>query len=83
MRLAPCEQCKGARLNDQARAVRVGGKALLYFEIVTTFALAIGLIVVNVTRPGAGLAATTIAAAVARKNSSTSSPGAEGPNTCL
>ena len=27
---------------------RVGGKALLYFEIVTTFALAIGLIVVNV-----------------------------------
>jgi len=28
MRLAPCEQCKGARLNEQARAVRVGGKAL-------------------------------------------------------
>jgi aerobic C4-dicarboxylate transport protein len=34
---------------------KVGGKAFLYFEIVTTFALAIGLVVVNVTKPGAGL----------------------------
>jgi aerobic C4-dicarboxylate transport protein len=32
---------------------RVGGKALLYFEAVSTFALAIGLVVVNVLRPGA------------------------------
>src|SRR5205085_1389654 len=40
---------------DLRKVGRVGGKALLYFEIVTTFALAIGLIVVNVTKPGAGL----------------------------
>jgi aerobic C4-dicarboxylate transport protein len=33
---------------------RVGGKALLYFEVVSTFALAIGLIVANVVQPGAG-----------------------------
>jgi len=33
---------------------RVGGKALLYFEIVSTIALAVGLIVGNVVRPGSG-----------------------------
>jgi aerobic C4-dicarboxylate transport protein len=33
---------------------RVGGKALLYFEVVSTFALVIGLIVANVIRPGDG-----------------------------
>jgi aerobic C4-dicarboxylate transport protein len=44
-----------ATLGDLKRVGRVGGKALIYFEIVTTFALAIGLIVVNVIKPGAGL----------------------------
>lgn len=34
---------------------RVGGKGLLYFEIVTTFALVIGLVVANVLKPGAGI----------------------------
>jgi aerobic C4-dicarboxylate transport protein len=33
---------------------RVGGKALLYFEVVSTVALAIGLVVANVLQPGAG-----------------------------
>ena len=33
---------------------RVGGKALLYFEVVSTFALVIGLIVANLVQPGAG-----------------------------
>ena len=33
---------------------RVGGKALLYFEVVSTFALVIGLLVANLLRPGAG-----------------------------
>jgi len=51
-----------SNIADLKKVGRVGGKALLYFEIVTTFALAIGLIVVNVTRPGAGLAATSIPA---------------------
>jgi aerobic C4-dicarboxylate transport protein len=34
---------------------RVGGKALLYFEIVTTLALIIGLFVANMAKPGAGI----------------------------
>ena len=44
-----------ANMQDIKRVGRVGGKAFLYFEVVTTFALAIGLVVVNVTKPGAGL----------------------------
>ncbi len=50
-----------ATLGDLKRVGRVGGKALLYFEIVTTFALAIGLLVVNVVKPGAGLDVSQIA----------------------
>ena len=50
-----------ATLGDLKRVGRVGGKALLYFEIVTTFALAIGLVVVNVIKPGAGLDVSRIA----------------------
>jgi aerobic C4-dicarboxylate transport protein len=34
---------------------RVGGKALLYFELVSTVALIIGLTVVNLVKPGAGM----------------------------
>jgi aerobic C4-dicarboxylate transport protein len=50
-----------ATLGDLKRVGRVGGKALLYFEVVTTFALAIGLFVVNVIKPGAGLDVSRIA----------------------
>ncbi|WP_369361550.1 dicarboxylate/amino acid:cation symporter [Priestia megaterium] len=41
-------------MGDLKKVGRIGGKALLYFEIVTTFALAIGIIVVNFIKPGAG-----------------------------
>ncbi|WP_139891102.1 dicarboxylate/amino acid:cation symporter [Bacillus sp. D386] len=34
---------------------KIGGKALLYFEIVSTLALAIGILVVNFVQPGSGL----------------------------
>ncbi len=34
---------------------RTGAVALLYFEIVSTIALIIGLIIVNVVQPGAGM----------------------------
>ncbi|MFC7440247.1 dicarboxylate/amino acid:cation symporter [Laceyella putida] len=44
-----------AKIGDMKKVGRVGGKALLYFEIVTTFALIIGLIVANVVKPGAGV----------------------------
>ena len=43
-----------AGMQDMKKIGRVGGKALLYFEVVSTFALAIGLIVANVIQPGAG-----------------------------
>src|SRR3954452_21618891 len=45
-----------ANMHDLKKVGRVGGKALIYFEVVTTFALIIGLIVVNVLKPGEGLA---------------------------
>lgn len=40
---------------DLKKVGRVGGKGLLYFEIVTTFALIIGLLVANILKPGAGI----------------------------
>jgi aerobic C4-dicarboxylate transport protein len=39
---------------DMRKVGRVGGKALLYFETVSNFALALGLIAVNVFKPGKG-----------------------------
>jgi aerobic C4-dicarboxylate transport protein len=44
-----------ASMQDMKKVGRVGGKALIYFEVVSTLALAIGLIVVNITKPGAGI----------------------------
>lgn len=44
-----------AGMDDMKKIGRVGGKALLYFEIVSTLALAIGLVVANTVRPGDGM----------------------------
>lgn len=44
-----------AGMEDMKKVGRVGVKALLYFEIVSTLALAIGLLVVSVIQPGAGM----------------------------
>ena len=52
-----------ANMRDLKRVGRVGGKALLYFEFVSTLALFIGLVVVNVLKPGSGLATGTMAKA--------------------
>ena len=43
-----------AGMQDMKKVGRVGGKALLYFEIVSTFALVIGLFATHILRPGAG-----------------------------
>ena len=43
-----------AGMQDMKKIGRVGGKALIYFEVVSTFALAIGLVVANLAKPGAG-----------------------------
>jgi aerobic C4-dicarboxylate transport protein len=43
-----------AGMQDMKKVGRVGGKALLYFEIVSTLALLIGMVVGNLARPGSG-----------------------------
>jgi len=43
-----------AGMEDMKKVGRVGGKALLYFEVVSTLALLLGLVVGNVVKPGAG-----------------------------
>lgn len=43
-----------AGAEDMKKTGRVGAKALLYFEIVSTFALGVGLLVANLLKPGAG-----------------------------
>ena len=50
-----------ANMVDLKKVGKVGGKAFLYFEIVTTFALGIGLVIVNVTRPGDGVDVSALA----------------------
>src|ERR1700726_1181542 len=54
-----------AHIQDARKVGRVGVKALLYFEVVSSFALVIGLIVGNLIPVGRGLGATPDAAAVA------------------
>ena len=55
-----------AHVEDARKVGRVGVKALVYFEIVSTFALAIGLLVGNLLKPGAGFTGAPDAAAVAK-----------------
>src|SRR5580658_8029531 len=43
-----------SHIQDARKVGRIGVKALLYFEVVSTFALVIGLVIGNVVRPGAG-----------------------------
>ena len=54
-----------AHISEVSKIGRVAVKALVYFEIVSTFALALGLIVANVVQPGVGFSGKTDAAAVA------------------
>jgi aerobic C4-dicarboxylate transport protein len=44
-----------AGMEDLKRVGRVGIKALIYFEVVTTLALIVGLVIVNILQPGAGM----------------------------
>ncbi|MDF2115356.1 dicarboxylate/amino acid:cation symporter [Roseiarcaceae bacterium H3SJ34-1] len=54
-----------AHISEAKKVGRVAVKALFYFEIVSTFALALGLLVANVLKPGAGFSGKSDAAAVA------------------
>jgi aerobic C4-dicarboxylate transport protein len=53
-----------AHIQDAKKVGRVGVKALVYFEIVSTFALVIGLIVGNLVKPGQGFSGKSDAVAV-------------------
>jgi aerobic C4-dicarboxylate transport protein len=44
-----------AGMEDMKKVGKTGGLALLYFEVVSSFALVIGLVLVNVIQPGAGM----------------------------
>ena len=44
-----------AGMEDMKKVGKTGGYALLYFEIVSTIALLVGLTIVNVVQPGAGM----------------------------
>jgi len=44
-----------ASMGDLKKVGRVGVKALIYFEVVTTLALIVGLTIVNLLQPGAGM----------------------------
>jgi len=44
-----------ASMQDMKKVGRVGLKALIYFEVLTTLALIVGLIVANTLQPGAGM----------------------------
>jgi len=69
MAIAPiifCTVVSGiSHIQDARKVGRVGVKAFVYFEIVSTFALAIGLLVGNFARPGDGFSGTGDANAVA------------------
>jgi len=58
--------------DDMKRVGRLALKSIIYFEIVTTLALFIGLLAVNIMKPGVGVTATAAAAAA---------PAASGPVT--
>jgi aerobic C4-dicarboxylate transport protein len=44
-----------ASMQDMKKVGRVGLKALIYFEVLTTLALIVGLVVVNILKPGVGM----------------------------
>ena len=67
------------KAGDMRSAGRIGLKALIYFEIVTTAALALGLVAGNLVRPGDGLnidPSTLNTAGVAAKTGGAHMPGA-------
>ena len=67
-----------ARMGDMREVGRVGIKALLYFEVVSTVALLTGLVAANVLKPGAGMnidPATLDPAAVASYTGSVAASG--------
>lgn len=70
MMIAPIIFCTVAsgisHVSDATKVGRIGVKALIYFEVISTFALAIGLLTGNFIKPGAGFGGSVDAGAVAK-----------------
>jgi aerobic C4-dicarboxylate transport protein len=67
-----------AKMGDLKEVGRVGAKALLYFEVVSTLSLLLGLVAVDVLQPGKGMnidAATLDPTAISSYTSSAQHPG--------
>lgn len=56
-----------ANMGDMKKIGKIGGKALLYFEIVTTFAMAIGIVVMYIIKPGVGMNTSAVQAGAVAK----------------
>ncbi|QFY43404.1 C4-dicarboxylate transporter DctA [Candidatus Methylospira mobilis] len=54
-----------AHIQDAKKVGRIGVKALLYFEVISTFALIIGLLVGNILQPGRGFSSPSNVSSVA------------------
>jgi aerobic C4-dicarboxylate transport protein len=63
-------------MEDMKKVGKTGGLALIYFEVVSTIALVIGLVVVNIVRPGVGVNAdpATLDAAAVRQYAAAGGP---------
>ena len=70
-----------ASMGDLKRVGRVGWKALVYFELLTTVALIIGLLVANLAQPGAGMDISPTKAEAAKMAEYTAKAHEESPNT--
>jgi proton glutamate symport protein len=57
--------------DDMKKVGRLAFRSIVYFEVVTTFALAVGLLVVNVVKPGVGVTLTGAATDAAQRYAST------------
>src|SRR6187549_2880257 len=44
-----------AGMEDMKKVGKTGGLALLYFEVVSSIALVVGLVIINIVKPGAGM----------------------------
>jgi aerobic C4-dicarboxylate transport protein len=79
MMLAPiifCTLVQGlAHVKDLRMLGRMGVKSLVYFEVVSTIAMILGFVMVNLFQPGSGLHATNIAESQAAVNATTSAGG--------
>ena len=64
-----------AGMEDMKKVGKTGGYALLYFEVVSTIALIVGLTIVNVVQPGAGMNVDPATLDTERHRGVTRSPG--------